>query len=343
MTFAKIKYRQEIEEITREISTIERIDKLNSILYNLNWLFPHPYIQVIELELFEKLIENPLDLNMENRIFDHFAYNFLDLKFTITIIDGFYRKRPYLKEFIDQIEESVILCLQKDYSGAINLLIPVIEGSIRKYLISKIGKSAKDLIKISDLSIAFKHMSDDYVNLQKEYLEERYNYLKQTNDYFDSNQEKRILQKHRDFFDLFIKQLDTYLKNNLYKDTRRSTSINDKLNRHCIFHGLEKTDYSFRNYLRIQICINYLSWAFGVITKDCSILAEVDESEVKKKWAEYFKILILSESMTDIKSKIYGYELESYKKYIDKRLLKPLSLNENIHKKLLDLNNILIK
>jgi hypothetical protein len=343
MSIAKEIYRKEIENISKEILTISRIDKLNSKLHDYNWIFFHPYNQGFEIDLFEKLVVDSNDKEAEQRIFEQFARKFLDLKLTITIIDGFYRKRPFLSDFIQQIEESVILCLQKDFSGAINLLIPAIEGSIRNYLVSKKGKKAKSVIKMSDLGVAFNYMTDDYVNLQKEYLNNRFGYLQQTGDYLDSNQEKQILKKHREYFCLWIKQLKDYLDNNLYLDTRKTDKITDVFNRHNLVHGLDKIDYSFRNYLRLINCLNFLSWAFGVIRKDCSFLAEVDESETRKKWVEYFKILTISESMTETKSKIYGYKMESFKKYIEKAFLKPLALSEIFHKQLLKINDVFIK
>ena len=343
MNIAQKTYRKEIESISGEIKTIERIDKLNSKLHDFNWIFSHPYNQGFEIGLFERLVIETDKKKAEQRIFEQFARKFLDLMNTLTMVDGFYRKRPFLKDFIRQIEESVILCIQKDFSGAINLLIPAIEGSIRNYLISKKGETAKTAIKMTDLSVAFKYMTDDYVNLQAEYLESQYGYLKQTGDYLDLNQEKQILKKHREYFSLWIKQLDDYLRNNLYLDTRKSDKVKDEFNRHNLVHGLDKIDYSFRNYLRLINCLNFLSWAFGVIRKDCSILAEVDDKEIRNKWVEYFKILTISETMTETKSKIYGNEIESFKKYIDKALLKPLTISEIIHKQLLKVNDIFKK
>jgi len=334
-------YRKKIENIEEEIEVISRIDKLNARLHNYNWLFLHPYNQGYEIELFEGLIESPDHALAEEKIYERYAKKFLDLRLTVTMIEGFYRKRPFLSDFITQIEESVILCLQKDFSGAINLLIPVIEGSLRNYLVSKRGDQAKSIIKMSDLSAAaFREMTNDYVNLHKEYLN--------TNDYysrlggFDVNQENQILKKNREYFGLWIKQLNDYLNHNLYLDTRKTDRINDDFNRHNLVHGLNKINYSFKNYLRLINCINFLSWAFGNITKGSSVLAIVDDKLVNTKWVEYFKILTISESLTETKSKIYQYEIESFRKYIDKALLKPLSISEILHKQLLKVNDIFI-
>ena len=128
MSIAQETYRKEIEHISREIETISRIDKLNSKLHDYNWIFFHPYNQGFEIGYFERLVADSDKENAEQKIFEQFARKFLDLKLTITMIDGFYRKRPFLSDFIRQIEESVILCIQKDFSGAINLLIQLLKG-----------------------------------------------------------------------------------------------------------------------------------------------------------------------------------------------------------------------
>lgn len=263
---------------------------------------------------------------------------------TIVMIEGFYRKRPFLNDFITQIEESVILCLQKDFSGAINLLLPVIEGSLRNYLISKNGDKAKAIIKMSELSAkAFTAMANDYINLIKEDLIFGNYELNYSNLKLDANQEKQLLSKYREYFNLWIKQLNDYLNNNLYLDTRKGEQISDSFNRHNLIHALDKIDYSFKNYLRLFNCLNFLAWAFGNITKECSILADVDDDIVNKKWVEYFKVLTISESLTEIKSEIYQYEIKSFQKFIDKSFSKPLAISTILHKQLLKVNNIFLK
>lgn len=344
METTKNLYQRKIKHIEKEIEVIKRIDRLNTELHNYNWLFLHPYNQGFEIEYFEKLVRETDKESAEDKIFERYARRFLDLQQTIVMIEGFYRKRPFLNDFIIQIEESVILCIQKDFSGAINLLLPVIEGSLRNYLISKKGDKAKTVIKMSELSTkAFATMTNDYVSRIKEGLTSENYELNHSNLQLDANQEKQILSKYREYFNLWIKQLYDYLNNNLYLDTRKGDQINDNFNRHNLIHALDKIDYSFKNYLRLFICLNFLAWAFGNITKECSILADVDNEIVDKKWSEYFKILTISESLTEIKSGIYQYEIESFKKFIDKPFLKPLAISEILHKQLLRVNDIFIK
>lgn len=333
-------YKNEINHLSAEIETIKRIDRLNSKLREYNWIFMHPYNQGFEVTFFEKLIENSEPEDVEQKLYNSFARKFLDLKLTISMLDGYYRKRPFLCDFSQQIEESIILCLQKDFSGAIHLLIPVIEGSIRNYMIYKKGDTAKHMISMSDLTKAFKYLEDDYATIHKEYLQSNDCHLTRHSGLrFNDNQIENILKKHREYFSLWMKQLEDYLKRNLYLNTRNVEKFKDSFNRHNIFHGFEQPDYNFKNYLKLISCINFLSWAYGITHKGCSIFAEVDDEKVREKWVEYYKILIISESMTSVKSSIYGYRIDSFMEFVDDSLKKPLLLSETIHKTLLDINN----
>lgn len=344
MDSSKYYFQKEIKHINEEIEVIKRINNLNSKLRDYNWLFIHPYNQGIVIENFEKIINEHEKEIAEEKIFEYYAKKFLTLTDTIVMIEGYYKKRPFLKDFKVQIEESVILCLQKDFSGAINLLLPVIEGSLRNYLISKRGDKAKTIIKMSDLSAkTFNEMTNDYVNLREYYYSEGSQELKYRNTSLDINQKKQLLKKHKEYFTLWINQLNEYLNNNLYLDTRISDSITDDFNRHNLIHALDTIDYSFKNYLRLFNCLNFLTWAFGNISKGCSILAEYEDKVIEKKWVEYFKILTISESMTEIKAEIYEYEIQSFKKYIDKTFLKPLAISEILHKQLLKVNDVFLK
>jgi hypothetical protein len=323
------KYQDELGQLDREIEIISRLDAVNSILHKYNWVFLHPYSQGMDIGILEKYIQE----NSEEKIFSLFASKFLDLRTTICFLDGFYKKRPYLKDYGEIIEQSIILCLQKDYGGAITLLLPVIEGTLRKYLISKTS-GAESTTNISSLLKALDYLLEDYLALQREYLQTR------TDINFSADQQTTIEEKNRTYFSLWLKQLRVYLNNNLYCDTRTTSPI-DKFNRHLIFHALEDDiDYSFRNYLRLINCINFISWAIGNASKGCSVLADISEDEVRVKWVEYLKILIVSETLTDSKTKIYGTKIESFKPYLDKTYIKLISVSEIYFKSLLSANNV---
>lgn len=331
-------YKRKIKQLSEDMEMIKRIDAVNNKLRKYNWVFIHPYNQGFEVSSFERLIQNTDNKDIEELIFEKFARKFLNLVDPIIMLEGYYKKRPFIKEFSTQIEESIILCLQKDFSGAVSLLIPVIEGSIRKYLIFRNGETAKTKIKMSDLLVAFDYMTEDYVDFHKDGLIEGY-----AEHFFDINQQNQILKKHREYFSLWVKQLADYLNYNLFFNTRSQVELQDDFNRHAIFHGFYNVNHNFKNYLRLFSCLNFLSWIIGQISKGCSILADVEDELLHKKWLEYYKLLTISEAMDDTKSKILGREIESFAKYIDKSFLKPMPISKIFIKQLLKMNVFLIK
>ena len=113
-------YQDELSRIHKEIEFVEKIDSLNNKLRKSNWLFIHPYNFGFETKLLEEVIDNE---NAEREIFEIYANTFLDLRTTIAFVEGFYKKRPFLGDFLHIIEKSIVLCLQKDFAGAINFSI----------------------------------------------------------------------------------------------------------------------------------------------------------------------------------------------------------------------------
>ncbi|WP_103068687.1 hypothetical protein [Aquimarina sediminis] len=314
-------YKKEIEDINKQISQVKKLDQVNESLRKSNWIFLHPYVQVFEINKLRRIIsEND---NIDEKILTHFAERFLNLRSTIHFIDGFFATRPFLKDYEQSINESVVLCLQKDFNGAINTLLPIIEGTLRKLLVEKKGIHKESEINIEELLKVFNYLTADYVNLQKEYLNKRYESNIRNNEYFDKNQEKSILKKHREYYELWSNQFVKYLKDNLYANTK-NRNIKDSFNRHIMFHKLsDNVDYNFANYLRLFNCIHYLSWAIGSVYKECSILSAADEKQVLNKWFDYFSILTVSESLTETKRNIYkNPEIPYFKTYLNPKIAK---------------------
>jgi hypothetical protein len=193
-------------------------------------------------------------------------------------------------------------------------------------LVSK-NANKKNVIKISELLKSIDSLTQDYLHLQKKFLGKQYN-TQFTGFYFDINQEQQLLNKHKEYFELWMKQLKSYIENNLYLNTRKG-EIKDTLNRNLIFHALEDNiDYSFQSYLRLFNCISFLSWALGLVNEECSVLSIANEEDVKDKWTDYLKILAASEALTETKSQIYGRKIDSFKKYLPKEYLPFLKLPE---------------
>ncbi|PKR81780.1 hypothetical protein CW751_00110 [Brumimicrobium salinarum] len=310
-------FQKELNKIESQINTVEKLDKVNQHLQRSNWVFIHPYSQGGDIEVLTNLIANSENLNED--VVTFFARKFFDLRGTIHLIEGVYLTRPFLKDFVPTIRESIVMCLQKDFKGAISILIPVIEGTLRKYLINKKGEHKKGEIEIKELLKAVNLMTDEYVELSKTFLHKRNMSLIKTDNYLDSNQEKEILKKHRYYFKLWMIQFEKFIKNNLYLNTK-TNHVTDSFNRHLIFHGLEEDiEFSFGNYLRIFNSLNFLSWAIGCTVEGCSSLSELPEYKVKAMWADYFNILITSEAITEYKNNIYTEQVESFGRYMHKQ------------------------
>lgn len=333
-------FKEELHHIQREIQIIEELDKVNSHLQQYNWVFLHPYSQGGDIDVLRKMIsesENP-----DDEIISFFARKFFDLRWTTHLIEGFYNVRPYLRDYTPVIRESVVLCLQKDFRGAISTLIPVIEGTLRKCLIDKKGDHKKSEININELLKVINILTDEYVNLQKEYLTEKYDQYIQHGMYMDRNQEDEILIKHRRYFELWMKQLTNFLENKLYLNTKHN-EVSDTFNRHLIFHGMESNiEYSLSNFLRIFNSLDFLSWAIGNTTRGSSVFSVAEENEVEKIKRDYLKILIASEALTETKSKILG-PIESFKKYIDPKFYNRIQKPIYRFKKVVDRNNRFFK
>lgn len=334
-------YKKEIEQINSQIELVKKLDNINSHLQKFNWIFLHPYSQGMDIEILKRLsseTENP-----EDKILNFFASKFLDLRTTIHFIDGLFNKRPFLKDYVSSIEESVILCLQKDFNGAINVLLPVIEGVLRKYLVEKKGDHIKKQTDIKELLKALHHLTNDYEVLQKKYLKMSYKYLLDRGQYFNANQEKQILKKHNKHFELWVKQLKNYLTHNLYLNTK-DNKVTDTFNRHLIFHALkDDIDYSFANYLRLFNCINFLSWIIGSTAENCSVLSEANEEDVMNKVVDYLNVLIVSEALTETKNNIYKKEIISFKQYLDPKYLNLITRQEQMISKVLKMNDFIKK
>ncbi|WP_430816554.1 hypothetical protein [Carboxylicivirga sp. RSCT41] len=319
----KDEYKKELQHIQSQINIVKRLDIVNTQLHDYNWVFLHPYSQGMDIEILQNIINTNDDA--EYNIFKFFARKFLDLRNTIHFIEGFFPTRPYIKDYINPIKESVILCLQKDFRGAICILIPVIEGILRKCLVDKDGEHKKHVTDIKELLKSIDRLTDEYVFLQQRYMKSKFLFLINENAYFDSNQEKQILKKHREYYTIWTNQFRNYMSNNLYLNTKK-VSINDSFNRHVIFHFLEDDiDFSFANYLRIYNSIIYLSWAIGLVCEECSILSVANEEVVKYEFANYLNVLFVSESLTDIKSEIYNTELQSFNELLPPEYVKIIS------------------
>lgn len=330
-------FEAELESIEKEIRIIEELNKVNSVLQQKNWIFLHPYSQGMDIEILQKLSSDPHD--PDKKVFTFFARKFFDLRGTLHFIEGFYNTRPFLKDYTHVIKESLVLCLQKDFRGAILMLIPVIEGTLRKYIVQKKGEHKRAEIDMKELLKALHHLSIDYVETEKRYLKERNEIYAKSNMYLDGNQEKHILKRYKHYFDLWMTQFKNFIENNLFLNTKTSV-VTDKFNRHLMFHALDDDiEYSFSNYLRIFNSLNYLSWSIGLVTEECSVLSTANEADIRYKWVDYLNILIVSEAMTQYKNNIYKDSIETFAPYLDPRQTEAIKRSVNHVKEALKWND----
>src|ERR1700679_2886845 len=116
----------------KNILDVENLLKINKMIKPYKWLFVHPFIQNAWLFRIRDLhLENKLT---EEIVSDTFIRDFYDLERTSSFVDGYCQRSEIIRPFNYYIENSIILAFQKDYAGAINLIIPVIEGVLAKYL-----------------------------------------------------------------------------------------------------------------------------------------------------------------------------------------------------------------
>jgi hypothetical protein len=301
---SKDRFREQIVSQKRELRTVEKIVEVNEYLQAFNWAYVHPYVIGLEVELFDKMRQE--GSGTTEAIFRIFARSFYDLKSTAAFIEGIFKKRKSLAPFGLLIDQAVVLALQKEYAGAISLLVPVIEGSLRHYLVTIKGQPAATLTKSVHLLKAFQYMEDDYVAHQQQALEndeegQRYNLPP-----FDANQRKQLLANEQAYIKKWLSIAKSYLAHNLYLDTRTGV-VADKLNRHAIVHGFT-TDiyYSFDNFLRLYHLLFFLSWAYGISTKGTSLLIDVDDEVLLQKWGALEKIRLITKLTDEAKVAIYA-------------------------------------
>lgn len=293
---------------------IKNAIEVNNYLNEFSWGFIHPYLQNMYIDYFRKLKSKPSTTKQD--VFKIFAKYFFDLKNTATFIDGIFKKRRCLLPFCHLIDQSVFMCLQRDYAGAINALIPVIDGSIRYYLVHVKQAEAKNTFRMQELLKAFPLMKEDNLELHREFYKNEWHKVFGARTPLTEEQAAELLQYDAQSVDLWFSILLGYFENNLYLDTRKG-AIKDELNRHSIFHGFtDKIYYNLENYLKIFNCVLFLSYAFCLSERGASVLSNLTDDEILYKWSAFEKIRAVSAITTPIKKSVYetyaGFDANSF-------------------------------
>ena len=311
-------FERESKRLTDYANRAESIFHVNAYLKQFKWAFVHPYLQGFHIEYFEKMMIE--QSGSANSIFDVFVKKFYCLDETAYYIDAYFKERPSLQPFCLLIDQSVVLCLQRDFAGAINILIPVIEGSIRHYLVNYENKVPEKVLNREELVKIFTLMQERIRKSQMEYYEKHYYEFLNRDIRFTRQQAQLLTNKSVLFYECWFKIIKDFFSNNLYLDNRDG-AVTDKLNRHNIFHGFNTNIYySLENYLRLFNCLHFLSWAFSVATPGVKLLPTKEDSEILFKWKEFEKIKIVGDYMTASKEMLYN----QYQEYNDLEVSYPI-------------------
>lgn len=316
------------ENYRKQNKRIEKIVELNKHIKKFNWAYIHPYLLGAEINFFEETLKTK-ELT-EKYVYEMFAAKFFNLHGTAYFIDAYCKTRPQIKPFCQLIDQSVIMCIQRDYAGAINTLLPVIEGSIRHYLVNKKGKQNAKIMKTDDLISAFDYIKEDFLSFQERAWDGDFDTYSTIS--FDTNQKKELLKLNRKYIDMWLSIIKDYFKNNLYLDTRNG-EVSDKLNRHAILHGFNSDIYyDLKNYLRVFNCLHFLCWVFAHAEKDIHVLPILDEKETYYKWQAFEKIKVLSDISVKLKSQIYEKYSDFDKTQFEEGLIQPNGFDKFLSK-----------
>ncbi|MGJ8661059.1 MAG: hypothetical protein ACSHXL_03400 [Bacteroidota bacterium] len=302
-----------------EIIFIKELNEVNKTLFTSNQIFLHPYCQGFEIEYVQKLIKESVD--PDEAVLDFFGRKFFNLRTNLSILHGFCGKQPYLKESLNTITQSISLCVQHEYQGAISILIPVIEGTLRKYMVDKFGSKNISTTSMQELLKAVKSMRFDHLQLFQKSLEKEFSKFGRS---VDVNQVKYLLKLQGEYFDLWSEQFEIFIGDYLFKDTRYMNA-DDDLNRHIIAHSFkDDIEFSFKNYLRVYHSIFHLSWLINSSQPDGSAFCEPNQENVFNEWITLLNLLILSEGSLFVKERLYNRKIESFNKYLPKEYIKLL-------------------
>lgn len=259
--------------------------EVNNILRNYNWQFIHPYMQGYKIiTILDRHAANQLTADF---VTDFFIKDFYDLGNTLSSIDGYFKRSPHFKPFCYFIENSLILCFQRDYAGAINILIPCIEGILASYL------QSVDNIDLS--KNRFEKIKKATGNLKRKLVENAEKYfndvaLKDPHYVYNRQQSDHMLKQERKYYDDWFDSIERFLQESLFA----STDILDpgvELNRHSILHSLELKPYdTLENYVKLFNCLRFIIWAL-LQWEGKSVLNDIRDDTFLRKMLIYEDII----------------------------------------------------
>lgn len=285
-------YHQEKEFLKEAFESTEHYLEVNKVLDKYGWNFINPYIQVFKLN--HILNQEKQGLLSQEKVDSFFIKEFYDLSNTLSFIDGYFNRSKFISSYNYFIEHSLILCFQKDYAGAINLLIPVIEGTLGSYIKDYRGTSLKEGNRYEKIKKSIKQIKEDILlNIKSGYESSSY----------DKNQINHLISFHRKYYDNWTLIINTFLEKSLFAHTDINLPDNN-LNRHLILHFIDiKKYHSLGNYIKLFNCLKFLVWLFLTLERK-SILNNIQNQIFLEKRLLYEELIKQSEKLTPIKHAI---------------------------------------
>lgn len=261
------------------------IYEVNNILRNYNWQFIHPYMQGFKImTILDRHSANQLTADF---VTDFFIKDFYDLGNTLSSIDGYFKRSTHFEPFCYFIENSLILCFQRDYAGAINVIMPCIEGVLASYLrgVENIDLSKNRFEKIKKATGNLKRKliesSEKYFN-EVTLKDPHYVYNRQKSDY--------LLKQERKYYNDWFDSIERFLQESLFASTDIINS-DVELNRHSISHSLELKPYdTLENYIKLFNCLRFIIWALLQLERK-SVLNDIDDKTFLRKMLMYEDII----------------------------------------------------
>lgn len=272
---------------------LKKYKVVNGYLKLNDWLFISPiFFQGYELDCFLELSKNNND--EKAKILEIIYRKFYDLRHTASFIEGYCVRCNYIKPFLKSIENSLILVYQKDYEGSIKTIIPIIEGILRKYLISE-KNYRTETVRPKDLKNSFDYIKIDIIENYRKYLK---TYRTENNIavHFSNLQIENLIKKEEEYFNIWFSFVSDFVRNSFYLNTSGKPLTNE-VNRHSILHefGLN-FEYNLENFIKIYFLLQFLTWAF-LRKEGKSVLNKIESYRYFEKIVAYERIIKLSDKL----------------------------------------------
>lgn len=261
------------------------IENANNFLVKHDWFFIAPTFLIgMEIQMIQKIAEEGIDV--DSKIRKILVQRFYNLDFRTDFVEGYCIRCESIQPFVESIENSIILCFQYDYEGAIKTLIPTVEGIMRNYLKSK---GDQGYISFEKIRKSFRLLEEDMVSSAKKGYK-NFDPKDGRKVSFTKEQVEELEAVDKELYRLWFSFMEDFINHSLYKNTQGEPLTNE-VNRHSILHEFgDKKDYNIDNYLKIYFVIDFLCWAF-IRKEGKSIMNEAPTKRFLEKKLAYQRII----------------------------------------------------